>query len=368
MRRYSKHFDSASDFTRQMVDEFNSGELPSTIRRDLRETWDFYLDADERRELAAMNRFKRGLYSTGYLFRGLFLKLTPLRRAFLLFSLYLMWIGLPDNALQTVSGFALVLFVLGLELKDKLVARDELEAGRAVQLALMPSRLPVLPGWDVWMYTTPANEVGGDVIDHMMHGSNRLSLSLGDVAGKGLPAALMAARLQATLRALLPDTDDPGQLMDSLNRVVCRDGLPSKFASMVVLDMASGGSDVHLVNAGHLPPIHVHQDGCTPLGRGGPAVGLLPSARFASTRVTLNTDDLLIVCSDGVTEARNEVGDFFGDERFLELIAHVHGLSASDVGERILRAVHAFMGAARPSDDLSLVLARKTSSSREWNE
>lgn len=360
MRRYSKHFDSASDFTRQMVDEFNSGELPTTIRRDLKETWDFYLDSEERRELAAMNRFKRGVYSTGYLFRGLFLKLTPLRRAFLLFSIYLMWIGLPDNALQTVSGFALVLFVLGLELKDKLLARDELEAGRAVQLALMPSRLPELPGWDVWMYTTPANDVGGDLIDHMMHGPDRLTLALGDVAGKGLPAALMAARLQATLRALLPDTDDPGRLMDTLNRVVCRDGLPSKFASMVVLDVASGGSDVHAVNAGHLPPIHVHQDGYTSLGKGGPAVGLLPSASFASTRVTLRVDDLLVVCSDGVTEARNELGDFFGDERFLERIHRVHGLSAHDVGERILRAVHDFMGAARPSDDLSLVILRKT--------
>ncbi|PIQ62309.1 MAG: hypothetical protein COV99_06885 [Bacteroidetes bacterium CG12_big_fil_rev_8_21_14_0_65_60_17] len=359
MNRYSRHFDSASEFTRQMVDELHSGELPTSIRRDLKETWDFYLEPEVRRELARMNRFKRGIYSTGYLFRGLFLKLTPVRRAFLLFSLYLMWIGLPDNALQTVSGFALVLFVLGLELKDKLLARDELEAGRAVQLALMPSHLPELPGWDVWMYTTPANDVGGDLIDHMMHGSDRLSLALGDVAGKGLPAALMAARLQATLRALLPEGNDAGLLMNTLNRVVCRDGLPSKFASMVVLDVAAGKPDVQLVNAGHLPPVHVHSDGCTPLGRGGPAVGLLPSARYASTHVRLDTDDLLIVYSDGVTEARNELGDFYGDDRFLELIQHVHGLSAEDVGERLLRVVNEFMGSARPNDDLSLVILRR---------
>src|SRR5512138_3275825 len=93
--------------------------------------------------------------------------------------------------------------VLMLELKDKLLARSELEAGRTVQLALMPDRPPVVPGWDIWLYSRSANDVGGDLVDYLQIDPQRLGVMLGDVAGKGLPAALLMAKLQATLRALV---------------------------------------------------------------------------------------------------------------------------------------------------------------------
>ena len=99
----------------------------------------------------------------------------------------------------------LLLLLLMLELKDKLVARSELQAGRIMQQALLPKEAPRVAGWDVWISTQPANEVGGDLIDFVTHEDGRVGLVLADVCGKGLPAALLMARLQATLLAFVPE-------------------------------------------------------------------------------------------------------------------------------------------------------------------
>lgn len=360
MNERSTGFEDASRFTKRVFDDIGSGEIPRTLRRDLKETYEFYLAEDERRRLATMGRFSRSLYSTWYLVRGLFMKLTALRQALVVASVALVWIGMPDNSMQVMGGFIFLLFVLGLELKDKLLAKDELEAGRAVQLALMPSTTPQLAGWEIWLYSVPANDVGGDLIDHMTVSADDVTLTLGDVAGKGLPAALMAARLQATVRALVPLTDNPAHMARELNTIVCRDGLPSKFASLVHLELGTVSPVVRLVNAGHQPPVHIHSDGSRTLQKGGPAIGLTPLADYTVSELTMDMDDLLVVYSDGVTEARNELGRFYSDERFEKLVQYTHGLHADALGQRILGSVDDFVKTARKSDDLSLIVIRRT--------
>ncbi|MEQ9103269.1 MAG: PP2C family protein-serine/threonine phosphatase [Rhodothermales bacterium] len=363
-KKKNNGFEQASRFTQSVIDELGSSDFPHTFTRDLKETYEFYLDDAERQKLASMGRFSRSVCSTWYLMRGLFLKLTPVRRMFLIGSVLLVWLGLTDEPLQVIGGFALLLFVLGLELKDKLLAKDELEAGRAVQLALVPSTLPQLTGWEFWLHSEPANDVGGDLVDHMhlvgAGNKDRVLLTLGDVAGKGLPAALMAARLQATIRAIAPGTEDLAGFARELNGIVCRDGLPSKFASMVHVELQDDTSRVRIVNAGHLPPLLVRDGACVELDRGGPAIGLSPKAEYTSTEVTMERDDLLVVFSDGVTEARNEIGRFYGDERTYDLVKHTHGMHADALGARILRSVQDFIRTARRSDDLSLIIIRRT--------
>lgn len=360
----SSTFEQASRFTKSVFDELGSDDLPGSIKRDLKETWEFYLDDQERQRLAGMGRVSRGFHSTWYLIRGLILKLTPIRRVFLLASIVLVWLGLSDSSLQVISGFALLMFVLGLELKDKLLAKDELAAGRAVQLALVPSTMPHLPGWEFWLHTEPANDVGGDLVDHMHLSTpgtpDRVLLTLGDVAGKGLPAALMAARLQATIRAIAPKTTNPAEFAQELNDIVCRDGLPSKFASMVYVELQDGSPCVRIVNAGHLPPLIVRDGECLALDRGGPAIGLTRTATYTCQEIHMEMDDVLVVFSDGVTEARNEIGRFYGDERIYDLVKHTHGMHADALGTRILRSVEDFVRSARKSDDLSLVIVRRT--------
>jgi len=258
----------------------------------------------------------------------------------------------------------LLLFVLGLELKDKLMAHGELEAGRAVQLAIMPDSIPKLQGWELWMYSTPANEVGGDLIDYLKLSDAQLALTLGDIAGKGLPAALMAAKIQATLRAIAPDYIDLKARAERLNTIVIRDGLPNKFASLIHLSLLADDGQVSLVNAGHHPPILISSEKVEEIGKGGPAIGLTKKASYVTEQFRMNEDDLLLLYSDGITEARNDIGRFYSDERLLDLIQHTHGMSAASLGNRLLRSVEDFVLHARQSDDISLIVVRRLAESK----
>ncbi|MDE2995790.1 MAG: PP2C family protein-serine/threonine phosphatase [Bacteroidota bacterium] len=359
--RFKNVINDASRYTQNVIDDFARGDLPDELRRDFRETYDFYVTDEERRHLAQMGSFKRSILSAWYIARGLFMKLGYSRRLLVLLALVLAWGGVTDGGEDTFVGFILLFFVLGLELKDKTEARVELQEGRAVQLAIMPASIPHLDGWEIWIHSTPANDVGGDLVDHLMTDTDRLALTLGDVAGKGLPAALMAAKLQATLRAIAPDESDLSARAAKLNRIIRRDGLPNRFISVLHAEVSPQSDTVRYVNAGHHPPIHLREDGCRELERGDPAIGLSVDAKYGSQEVTLAQGDLLIIYSDGVTEARNEIGRFYSDERFLELVQYCHGMSAHALGERILESVTDFVQQARQSDDLSLIILRRKS-------
>ena len=195
-------------------DDFRRGDFGRTVRRDYGELKDFFLGDTRKAKLNETRSLKRWILTAWWLLKALFLKLTPARR--LLLILATIFIIAPNTIAYsgdrlrislepTTFAVAILLFILMLELKDKLVARDELEAGRAVQTALTPEQTPTIPGWSVWLFTRAANEVGGDLVDLQMLGTNRFRISLADVAGKGLKAALFTAKLQATLRALSPD-------------------------------------------------------------------------------------------------------------------------------------------------------------------
>jgi serine phosphatase RsbU (regulator of sigma subunit) len=120
-------------------------------------------------------------------------------------------------------------------LKDKLLAHGELESGRAVQRAMIPEQAPLVPGWNLWLFTRSANEVGGDLVDFLRMNGDRFGIAIGDVAGKGLGAALFMVKIQATLRALTPDHDSLTDLASKLNRI-CPRWNATKFASLLSSD------------------------------------------------------------------------------------------------------------------------------------
>jgi len=147
-----------------------------------------------------------------------------------------------DTQFTTLLSGIIFLFIIALELKDKLHAKSELEEGRAVQKALMPETIPDVAGWDIWLYTKPANDVCGDLLDFLKLSEEKVCISIGDVAGKGLSAALLMAKLQSTIRAIVPDYNSLMELGEKINRIFCRDSLPKLFASLVYveLDVTSG--------------------------------------------------------------------------------------------------------------------------------
>jgi sigma-B regulation protein RsbU (phosphoserine phosphatase) len=339
------------------------------LRATMTELEEFYVTPEHRQRLKAMGRFGRWAHLAWWLLKGLFLTLSPIRRIVVLVALLLLLssrqvvqIGEHTRASADVSifGSVLLLGVLLLELKDKLLARHELEAGRAVQKALMPEHCPELRGWDVWMYTRPANDVGGDLVDCLDLGGGRVGFALADVAGKALPAALLMARVQATLRALAIDAPTLADLATRTNTILCRDGLPNRFATLVYLDVRDGDGTVRLLNAGHMPPVWIGPAGFHDLPRGDMALGMMPGAAFVERTEELAPGDMLMVYSDGVTDAMNAAGEFYDDSRLRQLFPGLHALTARDAGQRILASVDAFIGATRPYDDLSLVVLKRT--------
>jgi hypothetical protein len=325
----------------------------------------FYLTDADQASLQEMTFISRWLHRFWWLVKGLLMKLTPIRRVLLAIALVQIVSG--DQRVQIYHtsfnfvgvGELLLIVILMLELKDKLIARQELEAGRVVQLALMPERAPSVPGWDLWLYSEPANDVGGDLVDHMRIDGHRHGVALGDVAGKALPAALLMVKLQATLRALAPLFDTLGDLGSAVNRIVQRDGLPNRFATLVYLVLTEHSGDVRVLNGGHMPPVVVRAGALDRLPPGSMALGIMADATFTEQRVELSEGDALIVFSDGVSEAMNSSGDFFGDERIGAIIHGAAGEPAAEIGDRLLQALEAFVGDARPHDDVSLMILRR---------
>jgi hypothetical protein len=355
-------------FREVLQDDFRKGDFRKRLRREYDSLKDFYIDEERRAILQQMRWFKRNLYTFGWLLKALFFKLTPTRR--LLFVIAAVLAVLPNNwefnnahifvefNSNILTGCILLLIIM-LELKDKLVAQSELEAGRAVQTALLPKRAPEVPGWSLWLFSRTANEVGGDMIDFQALENRKYRVALADVAGKGLSAALLAAKLQATLRALAPDHDSLAEVCSKLNRIFHRDSLRSFFASCVYMEIVESNGAVRLVNAGHLPPIIVRSTGSEELPKGDAAVGIFPETNYSEHSIELTRGEMLLVYSDGLTEAKNEAGDFYGSERLARLVQNLPNLSATEAGEKIVREVTQFIGEAPVSDDLSLAILKR---------
>jgi sigma-B regulation protein RsbU (phosphoserine phosphatase) len=356
------HSDNEPKIRHVLRDDLSRGDLWSTLRRDFKELKEFMLTDERRKRLSEMSRVKQWLSIAWWLLKELILKLTPVRRLLLLLGIVLVLINANNQGESQqyhIVGGLILLFVLMLELKDKLVAREELEAGHAVQKALMPERTPAVPGWNLWLFTRSANEVGGDLVDFMQLSENRFGVAVGDVAGKGLRAALLTAKLQATLRALAPDFSSFADLARKLNQIFCRDSLPNIFASLFYLELHGDSGDVRALNAGHFPPLVLRGTQIEKMEKGGMALGLSTTATYAEQATTLQKNELLLIYSDGLTEARNEQGDFFGERRLLDLFSQLSHLSSEELGTRLVAEVDRFRGEARASDDLSIAILKR---------
>jgi len=354
---------------RSVFGDFRPHELPRSIKTDVRSIYRFYLDEERRAEIEQMRAPKRVLALPLWLLRSLLLKLTPQRRTLLILALIVAFIGRFRFNFQEVVvsfdgspwAFLMVLFVLALELKDKLLAKDEIAVARQVQLAILPSSDPPWPGYALWSHTRPANDVGGDLIDYIEEPSpGALGVALGDVAGKGLGAALLMAKLQASLRATAPGAPDLGALGDRLNGILCRDGLDNRFATLFYLEAPADGGTVRFLNAGHNPPLVVRTGSVELVEQASRPLGMFRDSTYAEGRLELNPGDLLVVYSDGLVEARDLTDREFGLDRLKTLVTSLRDRPPAEAGRVILEEVDRFLGDDKPQDDLSLILIQRS--------
>ena len=352
-----------------IVDDFRKGDLRKGIRRDYRDMKEFFIDDERKKRLLSMGWFKRWFLTSWWLLKGLFFNLTPIRRLLFVLALILILssrqiiiVGHGQAEVSTnlsLLGGILLIFIIMLELKDKLLAKTELSEGRSIQSALMPNQNPDVPGWDVWIYSHPANDVGGDLVDYLPLDSNKYGLSLADVSGKGLGAALFMAKLQATIRALAPDYKSLSEFINKLNQIFHRDTIANRFASLLYLQIEAKNSEIKYINAGHFPPLIIEENAIRELSKGDVALGLSPKSSYKEKSVVLNENEIFFVYSDGLTEAMNESSEFFGEQQLKDLLPKLKNYPAGHIGESILKQVDYFMGEKDPTDDLSMIILKK---------
>ena len=359
---------SDQKFHQTIREDFKSINLKKDLRYEYKSLGDFYLSSDERAHLESMTPFQRWIHKTGWLLKSMFLHLTPLRRIlvlvgvlFLLISRSITFDGGSVTTNEGLLGGILILFVLFLELKDKLLAKNELEAGRKVQRALMPEQNPEIAGWTIWLFTRPANEVGGDLVDYLRLNESKTVLTIADVAGKGLQAALMTSKLQATIRALATEINSLSDFGKKINKIFHRDSLPNLFASMLFIQIDSNSGKVNFINAGHFPPLIVKDNDIKELSKGDIALGLVSNAEYNEQTLVLEQNEIFIAYSDGVFEARNEYGQFFGMERFQKLIKNSSSNTPQQIGKFIVSQLEQFIGDYPAADDISLIIMKRNS-------
>ena len=349
-------------------DDLRQPNLRKNLSEDYRDLKENFLDDEKKEQLKDMRAFNRFFKISWWLLRAMFFRMTPVRRLMFVLGIALILIsnvqfetgtGTSGGSSSHILGGIILVFVLMLELKDKLLAKDELEAGHKVQSALMPDSNPEIEGWNVWLFTKSANDVGGDLIDYIQLSKTKYGISIGDVAGKGLSAALIMAKLQATIRALADENSSLKELMSKINRIFHRDSLKSIFASLFYLEVDANKNQIKYINAGHMPPLVIQNDSIIPLNKGGAALGLIKDLELNEEVIELNKNDKFLIYSDGLTEATNEEGQFFGEQRLLTVLNNQKHRPAPDLGNYIVNVIEDYRGNTKMSDDLSIIIVEK---------
>lgn len=233
--------------------------------------------------------------------------------------------------------------------------REEWEA-QEVQRGLMLRKTPQIRGCEISAAWRPARFVGGDYLDVMKFGEGRAGLCIADVAGKGLPAALLMSNLQAAVKALASDTVAPGDLCGKLNRIICGNVSTGRFITFFYALLDTDGKRLIYSNAGHNPPILLRREGVlVRLDQGGVVLGEFGDGAYEQGEVGLHSGDRLLFFTDGITEAENSQGEEFGEERLVDILVNNRHLNAVELQKKLMAGVSEYCG-HKFRDDATLIV------------
>jgi serine phosphatase RsbU (regulator of sigma subunit) len=242
---------------------------------------------------------------------------------------------------------------------ERLMAKDMQQAA-LIQQRLLPGAAPSVNGLDIAGRTAACRTVGGDYYDFLKFPDGRVGMLVGDVAGKGMPASLLMSSLQARVQVLFEDADNLAHKIERLNKSTCQNCPDNRFITffMTIADPSTG--ELVYVNAGHNPPLLVRASGGFEILEGGGTIlGILPIAKYEESRKTMLPGDVLVLFSDGVTEAADPNDQEFGEQRLADLVVTLRDRPAAEIIEEIHNAVIAFSQGAPPADDITVVIARR---------
>ena len=246
------------------------------------------------------------------------------------------------------------------ELVEKKVMEEELNIARTIQLNLLPSSPPELDNYEASALSISSKQVGGDYYDFIKNG-RYLAFTVADVSGKGVPASILMASLQASLRAMMDRMNDPVAVIGRLNDVMCDITSPDKFATMFYGCVDLERNEVAYSNAGHFFPVIVRNGGKVEvLDYSGLILGVMPGFQYETRKTKFKPGDMIVVTTDGVTEAENRAGELYGEERLHPFLAGMHGCSADEVKDAIVDEVERFSHPVGANDDLTILVVKRT--------
>lgn len=361
-------FKKLNDFWSRVTDGLALQQLWSQFVTETRTGYRLYSKEVQARSQEPRPPRPHWMHTTRDFFWAILMKLSPAKRVLLLAGLVLLVLGNftvnTENGTATVEtrliGGLIILFILILETADRVTMKRDLEIAREIQHWLVPSEAPKVPGLDIAFVTRPANTVAGDYYDVIPRGgSGKHLLVIADVAGKSMPAALLMATFQASLKTLSVTEPDLRELVCGLNRYASDHSIHgSRFTTAFFAEFDPSARTLAFVNAGHNPPIKLRGLETEPLNAGGVPLGILKDANYEVGQTVLQPGDTLAIYTDGVVEAENVNGLEFGEDRMLAAIRAVPNGSAQQIVQQLMGQIEMFVGTAPQHDDITCMIVR----------
>jgi sigma-B regulation protein RsbU (phosphoserine phosphatase) len=372
--RWPGRFRRTRGFWQRVSEGSDLDDLWSQFTADARASYGFYGKDVNWEEVEALPHWRRPFFIAKQFFWALMMKLSPARRVLLLVAVTLFFLSsvrfqidkdfVFDAKFEWLSAL-LLLLLLSLELADKVIMKRDLEIAREIQTWLVPSQPPEIPGGDIAFATRPQNSVAGDYYDAFYPTvgaaeGGKLMLVIADVAGKSVPAALLMATMQASLRTVAGEDAPLDVLVPRLNRYACAYSVDGRrFTTAVLAQYDPGAGALTYVNAGHNAPVLRRANGTLEeLDKGGLPLGIESDAVYEIGHTRLYSGDVLIFFTDGCIEAFNAAGDEFGNARWLAAVRALPNGAAQESLHYLMRQVDVFVGATRQADDITCMVFR----------
>jgi serine phosphatase RsbU (regulator of sigma subunit) len=368
--------ESVGRFWLRVTEGMQVNELWGQFRSDARTSYRLYSQEVDTERDAGVAGHHHFFSIAKQVFWAFLEKLSPAKRILLLLAVVLMFFpgsewhwktGHSDIAVSTPDlrlwGGLLMFALLMMEVGDRVVMKRDLQIAKEIQAWLLPAQAPVVPGLEIAFATRPANTVAGDYYDVFARpGSEGRSylMAVADVAGKSVPAAMLMATFQASLKTL---SDTPGtltELVARMNRYACSNSQNGRrFTTAFIAEYEPAARRLTYVNAGHNEPIVLRKSGAAErLSVGGMPLGIMDGAPYQSGEVTLEAGDWLVAFTDGVVEAENPAQQQYGEERFLVMLRWGAQMTPQGLLDAILADVARFAGNAAQHDDITCVLVK----------
>lgn len=341
-------------------------EIEKLIKQEASEVYEFF-KKDIPKPDASKNKFIRGLIFINSLGNAFILRLSPARRIFYLIALFFFVISYSEpNSLYLLCSFIILNLLLAFELADKLTAKSELEIARKIQFDLIPKNTPQLKDYEISTYYEPAREVGGDYFD-IIETKEKSYIIVGDISGKGMAAALYMVRVQSIIYFLLDYYSEIKDIIINLKKYFSKNLRKEFFLTISIASIESDGK-IKFVRAGHPPAIYYrhNQKEFVEINPSGIAIGMNDKGIFEKTleetEIVPDVNDIIIIYSDGVTEAMNIFKNMFGLENIKKVIEKNAEKSAQEIKEVLLNSIFSFRGNAIQNDDITFVIIKRNHS------